>query len=271
MLIVNLARRLATRLSRENREMTRLLKLPRGTPTTTWLIPPGIETLDGGSVANQFRQIFCQKAFSFEADNEQPRIIDCGANVGVFSLYFARRFPKASITAFEPDPKVFAILQRNVATCCINSSIELIQAAVTGGPECIVEFSPDHCDAGRITVEPVGEASIPVRAVRLRDYLSEPCDLLKLDIEGAEVDVLNDCDNCLGQVRRIFVEFHSFVQQPQRLSETIGVLSRAGFRLFIQSGLCPKQPFVSVQQFLGMDCQLEIWGVRQQRVDRCGL
>lgn len=262
MVIADLARRLASRLSRQNREMTRLRKLPRGTPTTTFLISPGIETLDGGSVANQFRQIFCQNAFLFEADNEQLRIIDCGANVGVFSLYFASRFPKASITAFEPDPEVFAVLERNVARCCSHPAIELVQAAVTGGPERFVGFCADHCDAGRIAVDPIGDASIRVKAVRLRDYLSEPCDLLKLDIEGAEVDVLNDCESCLGRVRRIFVEFHSFVRQPQRLDEAIGVLSRAGFRLFIQSGLCPQQPFVSVEEFLGMDSTLEIWGVR---------
>jgi FkbM family methyltransferase len=262
MLIINLARRLKGRLSREQREIVRLKKLPRGTPATTLLISPKIETLDGASLAAQYCQIFQNNAFLFQPDSARPRIIDCGANVGVFTLYFARRFPEARITAFEPDPRVFDVLAKNVARCCARSHIVLEQAAVTDCTDPFVSFCPDHCDAGRIIESFQSEASIQVKAVRLRDYLSERCDLLKLDIEGAEVDVLNDCANCLGMVQRIFVEFHSFIRHPQRLDEMIGVLSRAGFRLFIHTGQAPRRPFLATEEFLGMDCQLDVWGVR---------
>ena len=43
-----------------------------------------------------------------------PRILDCGANVGLASLFFKRRYPAARITAFEADPALFAILDANL-------------------------------------------------------------------------------------------------------------------------------------------------------------
>lgn len=138
----------------------------------------------------------------------------------------------------------------------------MINAAVTGGDETTVTFHADHCDAGRINSPLSDSKQIRVAAVRLRDFLSEPCDLLKIDIEGAEVDVLNDCAGFLGNVAKVFVEFHSFVGQPQRLESVVQVLAGAGFRLFIKAGMAPVRPFLAQPDFLGMDSQLDIWGVR---------
>ena len=261
-MLFSLARRIVGRFSPERRELRRLGRLPRGTAAATNLIKPSFDTLDGGSLAAQYRQIFQQNAFLFPAHTPGPRIIDCGANVGCFTVYFAQMFPEARITAFEPDPQVFAVLQRNVARCCGGTQIELIRAAVTGSSETSVAFYADHCDAGRTTTSLAGGATMQVAAVRLRDYLKSPCDLLKIDIEGAEIAVLIDCEECLSQVARIFVEFHSFVGEPQRLDQVLGVLARSGFRLFLQAGKSPARPFLGAEEFLGMDGQLDIWGVR---------
>jgi FkbM family methyltransferase len=258
----SLARRIAGRFTLERRELQRLVQLPRGAAATTHLIAPSFDTLDGGSLAAQYRQIFQQNAFLFPAPTPRPRIIDCGANVGCFTTYFAQRFPEAIITAFEPDPLVFSVLQRNVARGCGTARVELVKAAVTGTAETTVSFYADHCDAGSTTMNLAGGATMQVAAVRLREYLKLPCDLLKIDIEGAEVEVLNDSEECLSQVSRIFVEFHSFASRPQRLDQVIAVLARAGFRLFVQAGKSPPKPFLSAEAFLGMDSQLDIWGVR---------
>lgn len=258
-----LLRRIAARLSSERRELDRLAALPRGTPATTRLIRPAFETLDGGSFAAQYREIFQHEAFVFHPLAPSPRILDCGANVGTFTVFCHQRFRDASITSFEPDPQVFACLARNVHRCCgATDNITLVQAAVIGGEAPSVAFHADHCDAGRTTRHLAGGTTTQVRAVRLRDYLSEPCDLLKLDIEGAEVDVLNDCVERLKSVANIFVEFHSFLGHPQRLDELFAVLAEADFRLFVKGGRVLRKPFVDRDEFLGMDGQLDIWGVR---------
>jgi hypothetical protein len=55
--------------------------------------------------------------------------------------------------------------------------------------------------------------------VRLKEYLDRAgrVDLLKMDIEGAEADVLEDCRGSLGGVQHLFVEYHAYTGQPQRL------------------------------------------------------
>jgi len=258
----SLARRLISRLSWERREIVRLRNLPRGTPARTTLIEPFFETLDGASFFSQYDQIFRREAFLFDANTPAPRILDCGANVGVFTVFFKRQFPQSRIVAFEPDPRVFAVLKNNVERCCETGGVELINAAVLDSAADQVQFFADHCDAGRLNAALEGASRISVRSVRLRDYLEEPVDLLKLDIEGAEGTVLKDCSDALGSVSRIFVEYHSFPDAKQELASILSILGNAGFRVHIASGKTAPRPFVRVDEFLGMDMQLDIWGVR---------
>lgn len=263
MLNTNLLTRLLSRLSAENRELIRLSKLPRGTPASSGLISPRFQAPDGASFAAQYRQIFRNHAFAFLPATESPLIVDCGANIGVFTVYCRLRYPTSRIVAFEPDAIVFNILQRNVQACCGLEKIELVRAAVTHDDAKTKTFFADHCDAGRLGIPAPGSDSITVNCVRLRDVLKEGCDFLKLDIEGAEVDVIIDCADLLPRVSNIFVEYHSFAGREQRLHELMHVLEAAGFRLHIHSGKGSSQPFCSLETFLGMDMQLDIWGIRR--------
>ena len=63
------------------------------------------------SFCPQWHDIFVDGALEFRADSAAPRILDCGGNVGLASLFFKRRFPAARITAYEADPALFEILQ----------------------------------------------------------------------------------------------------------------------------------------------------------------
>ena len=67
------------------------------------------------SFCPQWHDIFIDGALEFHADSAAPRILDCGGNVGLASLFFKRRFPHARITAYEADPALFAILKHNLA------------------------------------------------------------------------------------------------------------------------------------------------------------
>lgn len=260
----NLVSRVTSRWTSENRELRRLEALPRGTRVTTkLLVKPSLETFDGASLAAQYRQIFKREAFAFHAPCSAVRILDCGANIGMFTIYCRRRYPESRIIAFEPDPTVFALLARNTDVCCGGSGINLIAAAVTHDSLSEKTFFSDHCDAGRLDVDLAGADSMPVKCVRLRDYLQEGCDLLKLDIEGAEVDVLHDCKDLLPRVANIFVEYHSFAGRKQRLGQVLQILEEAGFRVHVHAGKTSPRPFICIDEFLGMDMQLDVWGVRK--------
>ena len=98
----------------------------------------------------------------------------------------------------------------------------------------------------------------------LKPYLQKHVDFLKLDIEGAETVVLKDIVEELKNVERIFVEYHSFVGQEQRLNEVIDILSSAKFRLYmsIPGDNSIKSPFMGLKTYNNMDFQLNIFGFK---------
>ena len=108
------------------------------------------------------------------------------------------------------------------------------------------------------------DADVPrVPTCRLRDYLTQRVDLLRLDIEGAEVDVLLDCADLLGEVRNLAVDYHSLFNRPQRLDELMGLLTRAGFRMHFLAASQSPSPLLYRTVQGGMDAQLHIFAFRE--------
>jgi FkbM family methyltransferase len=217
--------------------------------------------VDAASLLSAYEAIFREEIYAFDAEISSPRIIDGGANIGLATLYWKRHFPEAEIIAFEPDPQVFRALSNNIkAHNC--SEVTLIQKGLWSEEgECT--FQSDGADSGRIDGEPGQEETVHrIPVTRLTPYLEAPTDLLKLDIEGAEVEVLLDTEETLANVERVFVEYHSYVDKRQRLAELIGVLERSGFRVHIQPELVANQPFIDQLESYGMDHRLNIFAYR---------
>ena len=102
-----------------------------------------------------------------------------------------------------------------------------------------------------------------VDTVQLDELIGDsPVDFLKMDIEGAETDVIAD-SHSLAKVRQMFIEYHGFQNQPQRLSTLLDCLTQAGFRYYIHSQFCSPRPLIEPQAYLGMDFQLNIFGIRE--------
>jgi FkbM family methyltransferase len=239
------------------RELRRLEQEAPYTPGVTAITGSPVRYLHPQPIAKLYDTIFRLGAYHFETPRPDPTIFDCGANVGIASLYWKKLYPSARITAFEADPRLATILSENF-TAAGWSDVQVVAAAVWTSSG-TASFRGEGGDAGRL-----GEGDLRVPTVRLRDYLesSDSIDLLKLDIEGAEVDVLEDCGDRLAGIERIFVEFHSMVGKPQRLDSLVAVLARAGYRLNIQPEFFAKRPFVSRPEDHGMDLRLNIYAFR---------
>lgn len=250
------------------RRLWRLWRMPSHKPGEVCLGAFSLRFLDGPSTASVYESVVRDQCLAFDSDRTDPRILDCGANIGLVTLEMASRFPAARITAFEPDPNLHEALCDNVKRNVGDSpSIELVRAAVwTEAGE--VSFHSEGADSGRVRsdIEQGTETKpdiIKVPAVRLRDYLCEPIDLLKIDIEGGEVDVLRDCASALGCVQRIVVEYHAFVDRPQEFDALIQILSDAGFRLHTKPVRGSQSPLLHRQVYDGMDFQIDIYAFRK--------
>jgi len=68
-----------------------------------------------GSVQFLFREIFVRNEYAFQASSERPVVFDCGANIGMATLFFKWLYPDCEIHAFEPDPETFGVLSENVS------------------------------------------------------------------------------------------------------------------------------------------------------------
>ncbi len=203
--------------------------------------------------------IFLKEVYRFESNDETPHIIDGGANIGLSVIYFKRLYPKARIVAFEPDPKLFKMLRDNLKSFGYEDVALMCKALWSS--ETTLQFFAEGADAGRISRSD-DQCSLAVPALRLREFLNVPVAFLKLDIEGAETEVLRDCADLLGNVERVFVEYHSFAKEKQELSSLVSVLANAGFRLHIHPSLVSQRPFVSRKVCHNMDSQLNIFAFR---------
>ncbi|MCZ7592833.1 MAG: FkbM family methyltransferase [Kiritimatiellae bacterium] len=147
---------------------------------------------------------------------------------------------------------------KNVASFDLRN-VELHQAAVwtENGS---VAFMQEGGFSGRVQAGSLQTVSVP--SLRLRDQLADSVDFLKVDIEGAEFDVIRDCADRLSNVDRLFIEYHSEADKPQRLDEMLAIIRQAGFRYQIQEANVARKPFLARQTMMGMDLQLNLFCFR---------
>lgn len=242
----------------DGKDYRSLLQRPRYVPGSVMLGGKEFVFADARSFYYSYREIFLGGIYEFATDRADPLIIDCGSSYGTSILYFKTLFPAARIIGFEADPYIFEFLSTNIATYRLES-VEIFNRAVWF-EETELNFQREYADSGRLTDDTEGDI-IRVRTAKLSDFLTEEVDLLKVDIEGAEVDVLTQIKT-MENVRRLFVEYHSFAGKPQRLDEVLSLLYKEGYRYQIQTQLGSKQPFIDDVQYLGMDMQLNIFASR---------
>ena len=257
----NIKRRWKPGYIKLDNEIKRIEGLPRYVATTVNFNGKKLEILDIASFEFIKKELFENNIYKFTTTTDRPYIIDCGANIGLSIIYFKELFPNSEIVAFEPDDKIFLTLSTNLKTFGY-SDIKLIKKALWN-EETVLRFFSEGADGGRIaSIE--NENVIEVKTVSLRPYLTKQVDFLKIDIEGAETVVLEDCKDLLQNVKKIFVEYHSFIDKPQELNVLIEILSKSGFRIYISSpGLTSANPFMKINTYSGMDMQLNIYGIRE--------
>jgi FkbM family methyltransferase len=197
------------------------------------------------SLAFAFQDVVLSGHYAVDLGIPGPRIIDCGANIGLSVLYFHHRYPGARITAFEPAPGAFQNLKHNTA----GIDHLRLECAAVGGRDSKMEMwiEDDSMHAGAYHREGVTQrAMVPVK--RLSPYIDQPVDLLKLDVEGAESDVLHELEasRALGNVKAMVVEFHHNLGPPH-LGAVLSLLERAGFGY--QLATQPNSPIKPVDDF----------------------
>ena len=182
----------------------------------------------------QFKELFVDDSYKFVSAAKKPIVIDCGANIGTSCLYFKTLYPDAKITAFEADRNIYEVCVSNLQKNNI-TDVDVIHKAVWIDDKGI-DFSPDGADGGSIQGE--GDKN-RVPSVRLSTVLMEfnEIDLLKMDVEGAEYDILEGLKGTKNLPQQLLVEFHHRFPGigKERTADSIAMLRQLGYKIFALS------------------------------------
>jgi FkbM family methyltransferase len=202
-------------------------------------------------------EIFVIREYEFKTERERPLIIDCGGNIGLSTLYFSMQNPQARIMTFEPAPGTFARLKKMKEVNGLNQ-VELHNVAVAEN-EGEIDLYLEEGNEGSAIASKYAEfgtvgGKVKVRAVRLSDYINERVDLLKIDIEGAESEVMRElaASGKLRMVERIAMEYHHHCLGggDNEFSKMLAILEENGFGYVIHAPaprplkLTEPQPFM---------------------------
>ncbi len=158
-------------------------------------------------------------------------VIDVGANIGVHSVFFAKAVgPRGRVLAYEPQRQAFQLLSANAALNALaNLKIERAAAGPHKGEIYVPDLDPQAANNfGGISVNAKGEGErVAMTALDLLDL--DRCDLIKIDVEGAELDVLMGAkDLILLHAPLLYVENDRRENSPK----LIELLISLGYRLY---------------------------------------
>jgi FkbM family methyltransferase len=204
-----------------------------------------------------YHDIFENEIYRFTPVSKNPLIIDCGSNIGLSVIYFKQAYPTSKVLAFEPDAGNFELLQKNA----INNRLKDVQLnfAAVWTLDGMISFESNASEASHIAQ---GGNGHEVKSVSLNKILSEyeTIDFLKMDIEGAEWDVIRDCRTNLHKVKNLFLEYHGRVDEVSKLNELLNIVQEAGFMVYVRNAADNlDHPFVDKRTQAAYDVQLNLF------------
>lgn len=202
-----------------------------------------------------FKEIFLEEVYYFSSARSQPRIVDCGSNIGFSALYFKFLYPKSKILCFEASKQTFDKLQKTLKRNAIND-VRAVQVALANHDDSGVNFyrnSTGDDDLGSALYSMGAGGVETVNTRRLSSYISEEIDYLKLDVEGAETEVFDDLVSSgkLSLINRGSIEFHLNNRNPSNdMGKILRHLTDNGFVYRIRSCSIMGEPWRSTQAII---------------------
>jgi FkbM family methyltransferase len=158
-----------------------------------------------------FNQVLVELEYDYKLKEQPKFIIDCGANIGLSSIFFQSKFPNSTVIAIEPEISNFNQLVKNTSSYknikCVNNGIWDKSSIL----EVVDERNFGHWGFECKVVET--ESVNTIVGLSINDVLEQnnryEIDLLKIDIEGAELELFsNNYENWLPKTKVIMIELH---------------------------------------------------------------
>ncbi|MEJ0065028.1 MAG: FkbM family methyltransferase [Caulobacteraceae bacterium] len=162
--------------------------------------------------------------------------LDVGGHVGAVALIMAVQSGHTGrVITFEPDPYSRAVMERNFSLNPHVRRPDIEPMAISDVSKTLPFYSDGGHANSSLTGYGVGQAEqLTVHAVTLNDYLASvarPPSLVKIDIEGAEVEALKGATNLLAGQALIVCELHPYAWRTGAFDELLSLVSAYGRRM----------------------------------------
>ena len=170
------------------------------------------------------------KIKSIQAD--KPVVLDFGANIGVFSVAMARRFPGAKVISFEPEKSNYEILEKNAK---LNPGVIPVRKAISNQTGEQEFFSSLHKYSSSLIREHMVESTFSEKVSRvtigdiLNEYNLDKIDIIKMDIEGGEIKALRGMNDTIKKNQVVLITEYApfYFEDP---TELIRIIEEVGFK-----------------------------------------
>ncbi len=157
-------------------------------------------------------EIWRKRTYYVDLATNTPVIMDAGAHIGLTTLYLHSLYPQAHFICIEPNPQNIPLLTANLAENGVNDVVIIPKALSANTGKVKLFTNPQwtvfsSLKGGGWTGEETGEF-VEVETVTLSSLLTQPLDLLKMDIEGEETAVIREAQHQLKLVKHLILEFH---------------------------------------------------------------
>jgi FkbM family methyltransferase len=162
-------------------------------------------------ILHLIEEIFISQLYKYKTSSSKPFIIDCGSNIGLAILYFKKVYPSCRIIGFEPDLETFKLLQENIHKNQL-TTVTLYNVALSDKEEKTLLHK--NSTSGLLTMSLIPSTDKTeeetVNTKKISDYIHETIDLIKMDVEGSEIkiidDILRNCESHL--IKKMIIEYH---------------------------------------------------------------
>jgi FkbM family methyltransferase len=177
-------------------------------------------------------QLFYEKTVE---DGRTPVIIDCGANIGLASIWYASKFSQAKVVSIEPEPSNFALLQQNTSRY---RNIIPYNAAISNRRTRVTLSNISDAPWAWETSE---SSSGAIEAITIDDAISlvpnaAPL-IAKIDIEGFETDLFQSNYEWLKSFPLVVFEHHDWLFPWRGTAHAVyEALTKSGPHDYVQCG-----------------------------------
>lgn len=152
-----------------------------------------VRLADRSSDVHSVLEVLIRNVYALDSAYAADLVIDGGANIGLFSLQAAAVYPKARIVACEPLPRNVEQLKKHLTSNQV--TVDVLPICL-GGAERTIPFYCRGANASSFEAAIPYDEILPIRVTTLKDIMKRQATtekvLIKLDIEGMEIEVLEN-------------------------------------------------------------------------------